>query len=122
MNKERLKNQKGVTIIALVVTVIVLMILAGVSIGKVVDYRNGTIAKAKDAAQGAKKEMIQEEVILALTKIYAEQDTFDYEVIKRELPKKLKKEVEVTSVGADLIKVTYESQEITVDYNLNIQK
>ena len=43
-----LKNIKGITLVALVVTIVVLLILAGVSINLVLG-NNGIIAKAKDA-------------------------------------------------------------------------
>ena len=43
-----LKNKKGITLVALVVTIVVLLILAGVSVNLVLG-NNGIIAKAKDA-------------------------------------------------------------------------
>ena len=43
-----LKNKKGITLVALVVTIVILLILAGVSINLVLG-NNGIIAKAKDA-------------------------------------------------------------------------
>ena len=43
-----LKNKKGITLVALVITIVVLLILAGVSINLVLG-NNGIIAKAKDA-------------------------------------------------------------------------
>ena len=43
-----MKNNKGITLVALVVTIVVLLILAGVSINLVLGD-NGIIAKAKDA-------------------------------------------------------------------------
>ena len=43
-----LKKQKGITLIALVVTIVVLLILAGVSISLILD-KNGIIQKSKDA-------------------------------------------------------------------------
>ena len=42
------KQEKGITLIALVVTIVVLLILAGVSISLVLN-NNGVISKAKDA-------------------------------------------------------------------------
>ncbi len=45
-----LKGQKGITLVALVVTIIVLIILAGVSIALVLGD-NGIVQKAKDAKQ-----------------------------------------------------------------------
>lgn len=46
--KEKLKNEKAITLIALVVTIVVLLILAGVSLNLVLG-NNGIITKAKDA-------------------------------------------------------------------------
>ncbi len=42
------KKEKGITLVALVVTIVVLLILAGVSISLVLS-NNGVIGKAKDA-------------------------------------------------------------------------
>lgn len=50
-NKEKiLKKKNGITLIALVVTIVVLLILAGVSINLVIS-NNGIISKAKDAKE-----------------------------------------------------------------------
>lgn len=43
-----LKGQKGITLVALVVTIIVLIILAGISISLLMG-NNGILTKAKDA-------------------------------------------------------------------------
>lgn len=43
-----MKNNNGITIVALVVTIVVLLILAGVSINLVLG-NNGVISKAKEA-------------------------------------------------------------------------
>ena len=49
MNKKlKIKQEKGITLIALVVTIVVLLILAGVSISLVLN-NNGVISKSKDA-------------------------------------------------------------------------
>ena len=45
---QKLKNKRGLTLIALVVTIVVLLILAGVSISLILD-NNGIIQKSKDA-------------------------------------------------------------------------
>ena len=44
----KVKNQKGITLIALVITIVVLLILAGVSINALFSD-NGIIERAKDA-------------------------------------------------------------------------
>ena len=45
--KRNLRNQKGITLIALVVTIVVLLILAGVSIGTLTGD-NGIIGQARE--------------------------------------------------------------------------
>ena len=47
-NKRNYSNQKGITLIALVVTIVVLLILAGVSVNAIFS-ENGIIKRAKDA-------------------------------------------------------------------------
>ena len=52
MNKKnnQIRNNKGITLIALVITIIILIILAGVSISLVLD-ENGIVKKAKEAKE-----------------------------------------------------------------------
>ena len=48
-----LKKQNGITLVALVITIIVLLILAGVSLSMVFN-QNGLITKAQEAANATK--------------------------------------------------------------------
>ena len=56
-----LKNKKGITLITLVVTIVVLLILAGVTISLLLD-ENGIIAKSKDARTETRVSQIEDEV------------------------------------------------------------
>ena len=58
-----LRNKKGITLIALVVTIVVLLILAGVTISLLLD-ENGIIAKSKDARNANRAGTIKEEITL----------------------------------------------------------
>ena len=58
-----LRNKKGITLIALVVTIVVLLILAGVTISLLLD-ENGIIAKSKDARNTNRAGAIKEEITL----------------------------------------------------------
>ena len=58
-----LKKQKGITLIALVVTIVVLLILAGVTISLLLD-ENGIIAKSKDARNANRAGTIRDEITL----------------------------------------------------------
>ena len=54
LKKEKLKNNYGITLVALVVTIVILLILAGVSINLVVG-NNGIITQAKKAREETNK-------------------------------------------------------------------
>ena len=58
-----MKKQKGITLIALVITIIVMLILAGVTIGMVVG-ENGILKRAEDAAVISKRASIEETIQL----------------------------------------------------------
>ena len=60
-----MRNQKGITLVALVITIIVLLILAGVSISLVVG-QNGVLGKASDAVVTNKAAGVKEKVSSAL--------------------------------------------------------
>ena len=62
-NAQKLKNNKAITLIALVVTIVVLLILAGISISLVAGD-NGLIKKARDARDETRYASIKEEVEL----------------------------------------------------------
>ena len=63
--KERLKTHKGITLIALVITIIVLLILAGVAIATLTGD-NGIIAKAQQAKMQNDKANEKEQIDLAV--------------------------------------------------------
>ena len=62
--RKKLKNTKGITLIALVVTIIVLLILAGVSIAMLTG-NNGVLTQAKSAKENTRVGEVQEKVKLA---------------------------------------------------------
>ena len=70
-----MKNQKGITLVALVITIIVLLILAGVSISLVVG-QNGVLTKATSSVSSNKAASAKQAVSLALasceTKYYTD--------------------------------------------------
>ena len=63
MNKEK-KNIRGITLIALVITVIVLLILAGVTIAAL-SGENGILTRAKDAKEKTEQAQHEEEKMLS---------------------------------------------------------
>lgn len=63
--KERTKGKNGITLIALVITIVVLLILAGVSIAALIGD-NGILTKAKSAKENSTQKTVEEQVNLAV--------------------------------------------------------
>ena len=68
-----LKQQKGVTLVALVITIIVLLILAGVSIAMLTG-ENGILTKATDSKTKTIAAELREQVSLTIGEIIADQE------------------------------------------------
>ena len=85
----KVKNNNGITLVTLVVTIIILIILAGVSINLLLG-QNGIITKAKKGTEKYKEEAIREKIELALSDIRTEAFldnidlTVEYALIKLE--------------------------------------
>ena len=71
-----IRKQKGITLIALVITIIVLLILAGVTIAMVVGD-NGILSRSREAKDTTNIKKIQEEVDLEAADLVAEYHTKD---------------------------------------------
>lgn len=65
-----LKNQKGITLVALVVTIVVLLILAGVTLSMVIGP-NSPIKQAQETKNTYNKSDVQDQVSLAITNTVA---------------------------------------------------
>ena len=85
---------KGITLIALIITIIVLIILAGVTINMVVGD-NGIINKAKEAKESSKRGEAEEEIYL-----YWGEGEIDYEDTIEEKVEKLKEKMQEKDIDA----------------------
>jgi len=65
-----MKNQKGITLVALVITIIVLLILAGVSISLVVG-QNGVLTQASNAVNTNEKASVKQNVEMGVASCVA---------------------------------------------------
>ena len=84
---KNLKNSKAITLVALVITIVILLIFAGISISALTN--TGIFQKAKDAKSASENAERQEESVLAeyedeLSK-YTSNDSWDNGVNKPEL-------------------------------------
>lgn len=96
------KQNKGITLIALVITIIVLLILAGVAI-TILTGENGMLKNANLAAEENLKGQIKEEIELAMQEIQMEELTngraFNMEAIVEKISDKLKQEITIGQIG-----------------------
>ena len=66
-----MKKYEGITLIALVITIIVLLILAGITIATLTG-ENGLLQRAEEAAQKTKEGAAKEEITLAWAACYTD--------------------------------------------------
>lgn len=112
--KKRVKQANGITLVALVVTIIVLIILAGVSISLILG-NNGIITKAKEAGKETKEKSAIEKVELMLADYMPEKqmETKTLEEYLNEQKEKGQLE-EVTNNNDGTITVEIDGYEITI--------
>ncbi len=84
-HKKERKLQKGITLIALVITIIVLLILAGVSIATLTGD-NGILTKAQTAKTKTEKASEEEQIQLAALNAAMNTKKYDYEVEDGKVP------------------------------------
>ncbi|MCI8760901.1 MAG: hypothetical protein HFJ34_07340 [Clostridia bacterium] len=70
--KKKIKQEKAITLIALVITIIVLLILAGIAIATLTG-ENGILNQAKQAGKETIEAQIKEEIELAIIEIQTEE-------------------------------------------------
>ena len=124
------KKEKGITLIALVVTIIVLLILAGVTIATLVGD-NGILTKANEAVQTNTKAEEKEKISLAWQSLYLKKRQTDgtlSEITAEELEEQLiadgVDEDTVSATGSRTITVTFTHPEgnnaYTIDQDGNV--
>jgi type II secretory pathway pseudopilin PulG len=121
--KLKIKQEKGITLIALVVTIVVLLILAGVSISLVLN-NNGVISKAKDSKNSTERGQAQDEVNLAINYLQIEDATStltqeDRRKILEDELRKISADSSV-SISGDGFKIIHKKYEFFVDEDLNV--
>ena len=121
--KLKTKQEEGITLIALVVTIVVLLILAGVSISLVLN-NNGVISKAKDSKNSTERGQAQDEVNLAINYLQIEDatSTLTREERRKILEDELRK-ISVdssVSISGDVFKIIHKKYEFFVDEDLNV--
>ena len=124
--KNKLRNKKGITLIALVITIIVLLILAGVSI-TMISSQDGILKKATSAKDAQKSAQDKESSQMAAMENMMEYETIetvtDVSKLTTELPKMTKYVDNTSTVNKEAIiprgfKVSSKAEEQKIDTGL----
>lgn len=115
MLKKR-KEHAGITLIALIITVIIMLILAGVAINLSIG-ENGIFEKARTTAEGGDKASVQEEIEFELSSIEMEGYKKNKVLTTQELASKLETRLEgcTIEVFGDVIEGEYKGYLFEVD-------
>ena len=115
--KQKLKNnQRGITLVALVITIIVLLILAMVSIKIAID--GGLIGKSNETVTIHEEAKMKESVQLAVAQCYMTKEGLTAENLKKAL-KEQKIEVEEDNINLEDKKVTIDGKEYELEEKKN---
>ena len=121
MNKNKVRNKlkatKGITLIALVITIIVLLILAAVSIATLTG-ENGILSKANTAKTETEKAGAKEKVQMAVMSSFDDSGKLDYTQLKTNLDKVEgidKNTVPSPNITKLPITVTVDDYEVTIN-------
>ena len=115
------KTISGITLVALVITIIVLLILAGISIQSITN--TGLFANAKQAKEKSMEGQLKEEITLAIQSIQAE-EVYKGNSVTLETLAGGQLEKELKDITAELtdgeINGEYKDYEYTIDSNFNV--
>ena len=112
---------KGITLVALVITIVILLILAGISIQSITN--TGLFTNAKRAKDESMKEQLKEEINLAIQSIKTE-EIYKGNSVTLETLAEGQLEEALTDITAELdgdkINGEYKNYEYTIDSNFNV--
>ena len=119
------KKNKGITLIALVITIIILLILAGISISMLTG-QNGILNRAQEAKVKNEKSQAQEEVTIALNYLQIENETSSATLTQENKRKILEDELKKSAKDSTVIisgngyKVNHRKYDFYIDENLKL--
>ena len=121
------KKNKGITLIALVITIIILLILAGISISMLTG-QNGILNRAQEAKVKDEESQAQEEVTIALNYLQIENETSSATLTQENKRKILEDELKKSAKDSTVIingngyKVNHRKYDFYIDENLKLIK
>lgn len=116
---KRIKQENGITLIALVITIIVLLILAGIAINLTLG-ENGLLKQAGWAKEEHTNSSIKEELEMDISSVVIDKSKKNEPVTKPDIADYIKDKVTIFDVTEDKITGEYEDREIIIDENNNV--
>ena len=121
LDKSKNRREDGITLIALVITIIVLLILAAVSIAMLTG-ENGILSQASKAAEETRREQVREKVQLEVLGSYDNNGNLDMDKLKENIKNNLGvDDITDTGSGEDReLSFELDGYEVTVDSEGNV--
>lgn len=113
------RKTKGITLIALIITIIILLILAGITISALTG-ENVLLSRGKQASEQSNMKQAEESIKLILNNYRIESATENKELIKFLEEEKVKKEIDDYESNDENIDIIKNGYFLTVDFNGNI--
>jgi len=117
--KEKKNKNSGITLISLIITIILLLILAGVSIGALTG-ENGILNQAQNAKLENEIASVKEDIELEIVKSFDNAGNYDDNVATERLKKNLKiKDEDITNKDG-VLTINYKGYKVYVDTKGNV--
>ncbi len=117
---KKFKKVKGITLVALVVTVIVLLLLAGITIAAL-GGENGLIARVKQSKESYSIAETKEKLELEITNLRIEQEGKGEELKKEDLPKMKSDEIDVRDTTNFPVEAICGGYKFEIDESFNVK-
>ena len=116
---KKLKKNEAITLVALIVTIIMLLILAGITISTL-GGENGLFARVKLGKERYAISEAKEKLELEITNLQIEQQGKGEELKKEDLPKMNNDEIDVRDTTNFPVEVIYKNYKFEVDSNFHV--
>lgn len=116
---KKTKENKGITLVALVITIIILILLTGITIATL-GGENGLFTKVKLGKERYEISEAKEKLELEITNLQIEQQGKGEELKKEDLPKMNNNEIDVRDTTNFPVEVIYKNYKFEVDSNFQV--
>lgn len=116
---KKTKENKGITLVALVITIIILLLLTGITIATL-GGENGLFTKVKLGKERYEISEAKEKLELEISNLQIEQQVKGEELKKEDLPKMNNNEIDVRDTTNFPIEVIYKNYKFEIDNNFQV--